>query len=319
MRGLFCVVGLVSLLTACGTPPMARLDTATTTTTEAVSAAEGNVEGAAGLAPTSVSPADDPGGDVLAPADPIADTRTFGVVLVDPGLPGDRLNVREWPGVDGPIVGTFAPTARGIVPTGRVSPVGPSLWHEIEREDLSGWVHGRYVTELVDPTVVEQRWDWPASLHRLATAFATGGGLADAVTWRGFYAVDEAGTLHWWKPARLPDLVGDPTLLPWASSAGGGAGLVHTFADVVARPYLADYFDPDAVLVVGTVPLGGGATNAEGAVSPAFGNFAWVAVHDPGDDPSLGGADWSTWLVFLEADETAVPRVVAVQRHRGAS
>ena len=246
----------------------------------------------------------------------LADARRWGVVLIDP-LIDDSLNLRERPGVTGPILTTLHRTQTGIVPTGRVSPVSGRPWYEVTAHGVTGWVHGRYVTAIWPVDDVGTQWDWRGAVDRFAQALATRQGLPEAVTWRGFYAVDGGGGLHWWPPAALPRLVTDDTRLRWNFGAASWeeTGLIHTFADVVAIPFLEDYYDHDAELAVAAVPLGTNAVIPAVAVSTAFANFSWVAVHDPVDNPDFGGLDWSTWLVYLELDGDT-PRVVGVQQHQ---
>lgn len=62
--------------------------------------------------------------------------------------PGDKLNVREKPGVEGPVIGAFAPHADDIVITGSVMEVEGSQWWEVGFVDGyldRGWVNGRYL------------------------------------------------------------------------------------------------------------------------------------------------------------------------------
>ena len=61
---------------------------------------------------------------------------------------GDKLNVREQPGVEAPVIGAFAPHADDIVIAGSVMEVGGSEWWEVvfvEGYLDRGWVNGRYL------------------------------------------------------------------------------------------------------------------------------------------------------------------------------
>jgi uncharacterized membrane protein len=61
---------------------------------------------------------------------------------------GDKLNVREQPGVDAAVIGAFAPSADDIVITGLVMEVEGSQWWEVAFVDGyldRGWVNGRYL------------------------------------------------------------------------------------------------------------------------------------------------------------------------------
>jgi uncharacterized membrane protein len=61
---------------------------------------------------------------------------------------GDKLNVREQPGVEASVIGAFAPHADDIVVTGLVMEVEGSQWWEVGFVDGyldRGWVNGRYL------------------------------------------------------------------------------------------------------------------------------------------------------------------------------
>ena len=125
----------------------------------------------------------------------------------------------ERPGVGGPILGTLHRTQTKISPTGRTAPVDGRPWHEVTSGTVTGWVHGRYVTESWTPQEVEALWDWETAVDRFATALGGGGELRAAVSWRGFCVVAADGVLHWWKPDRLPD---PPTTNQTVCEAAGG-------------------------------------------------------------------------------------------------
>ena len=132
-------------------------------------------------------------------------------------------------------------TLTGILPTGRRAPA-------------AGWVHGRYLTEVWH--AVHARWAWQDALGSFAQALAIRSGLAGAVTWRGFYAVDGAGALHWWKPNQPPHLANDGAEVAWVHPGDTrdrpqrGA----TFHSAVAVPFLADFHDPETVVSGGVLP-----------------------------------------------------------------
>ena len=305
---------LVDARIAVGQPGLTPAADATTTT----SLANGQTP------PTTTPPTADPSAGTRPPTTgaPVATTllsppeRGWGVVLIDP-LIDDSLNLREWPGVDGPVLATLHRTQSGLRPTGRVSPVAGRPWYEVTTPaGITGWVHGRYVTPLVPATVARSEWDWKGAVDRFAQALGTNQSLLDSVSWRGLYAVDGGGGLHWWRPSDVPTLANDTNPLRWnfAAATWEDTGLIHTFADVIAAPFLSDYHDPDVQLSVGALPLGAGAVLPTAAVSPAFANFVWIAVHDPADNPDFGGLDWRTWLIYLELDGDT-PKVVGVQEH----
>ena len=61
---------------------------------------------------------------------------------------GDKLNVREQPGVEAPVIGAFAPHAADIAISGSVMEVEGSQWWEVAFVDGyldRGWVNGRFL------------------------------------------------------------------------------------------------------------------------------------------------------------------------------
>ena len=239
----------------------------------------------------------------------------MGVVLLAPDEEANSLNFREGPGTDNPIVGELLPAQSGLVPTGAVEVVEGRLWHELITEEFRGWAYGYYLTEIWSPEGVEEEWEWEAALGNFANALVLGDGLADTVSWRGLFAIYFDQNLRRWAPDELPGLGADETELTWSNtgaSAEEGAATVGTWKQVIADAFLADYLDEDVEIEVGGLTLGANAVLPGSAISSAFANFPWVAIHDPGDNEDFLGLDWSTWLVFLEMEE-GVPRVVGLQ------
>ena len=237
----------------------------------------------------------------------------MGVVLVDP-LIDDVLNLREWPGTSGPILAGLHRTQTQLIPTGRTAPVDGRPWYELVAGDITGWSHGRYLTETWTNTQVDQSWDWKTAIDRFAAGLAGRRPLTEAVTWRGFYAVDHGGALHWWRPEQVRDLLNDTTAVAWnfQGATAEEIGVSYTFSELIAEPFLDDYHDTDTTFTVGDRPLGAGSVIPSAAVSTAFQNFVSVAMHDPGDNPQWDGLDWTTWFIYLELDGPT-PKVVGVQ------
>lgn len=69
---------------------------------------------------------------------------TRGELSVVQVAPTDRLNLRQNPSADSPIVVELAHDARGLVPTGNVCSVGKASWYEVKATGLVGWVHGTF-------------------------------------------------------------------------------------------------------------------------------------------------------------------------------
>ena len=235
--------------------------------------------------------------------------RPTGVVLV---AANDSLNIREQPGAKAPIIDVLHHTRRDLIPTGRSTFVGPSPWHEITVGGAHGWVHGRYITELWESSVVFQEWDWRAALRRFAVALDTGEGLADAVSWRGLYVADPSWALHGWAPSELPGLVADENTLQWNATDPDGrspTGHPYTFSEAIADVFLDDYNDPDTVIT------DSGAPTDRYALPPSLANFPWIAMYAPMDNAPASGLGWYTTFVFLELDEYKVAKIAALYFH----
>ena len=241
--------------------------------------------------------------------------RRMGVVLLAPDEANNKLNVRSGPGTRNPVVDSVLPAQAELAPTGSVELVDGRLWHELSTPEATGWAYGYYLTETWSPSEVEQQWDWNAALVAFSNALVLGEGLEDAVSWRGLFVVHYDDDLRRWTPDELGGLHQDGTDLKWSNTgaaANESDATVGTWKEVIADKFLADYLDEDVVIEVGGLPLGPNAVLPGSAISSAFANFPWVAVHDPGDNEEFGGLDWSTWFVFLEMEESG-PKVVGLQ------
>jgi len=60
----------------------------------------------------------------------------------------DVLNVRNAPGVSGPIVTTLTPLRDDVVATGNNRLLTTSIWYEIEANGLTGWASSRFLAYL---------------------------------------------------------------------------------------------------------------------------------------------------------------------------
>ena len=308
IRLLWSMLLLVMLVTvtACGEDNVEGVDTGEGATT----AAGAETTSPEGTEETTVPPTTQP---------PTTTTtvpqRRLGVVLLAPDEPNNKLNVRSGPGTQNRSVGEILPAQAELVPTGAVDVVDGRVWHELITADVAGWAYGYYLTETWSPSEVEEEWDWGSALEDFANALVLGEGLEETVSWRGLFVIYFDDTLRRWSPEELGTLHGDDTELKWSNtgaSAGEGDATVGSWKEVIADPFLADYLDQDVNIEVGVLTLGANAVLPGSAISSAFVNFPWVAIHDPGDDETLGGLDWSTWLVFLEMEEDG-PKVVGLQ------
>lgn len=248
-----------------------------------------------------------------------APQRRMGVVLLAPDQANNSLNIRSGPGTRNPVVDELLPAQAELVPTGAVEIVDGRVWHEVDTGEVLGWAYGYYLTETWSSSEVEQEWDWNSALENFANALVLGEGLEETVSWRGLFVIHFDDNLRRWMPDDLPGLHEDDTELRWSNtgaSADEADGTVGAWKQVIADPFLSDYLDQDADIEVGGLTLGANSALPGSAISSAFANFPWVAIHDPGDNEDFLGLDWSTWLVFLEMEEDG-PKVVGLQPQVG--
>lgn len=57
----------------------------------------------------------------------------------------DVLNLRAAPGTDSEVLAELAPTATGLIATGRARSLPESIWFEVAVEDVTGWVSSAFV------------------------------------------------------------------------------------------------------------------------------------------------------------------------------
>lgn len=239
----------------------------------------------------------------------------MGVVLLAPDQSNNKLNIRSGPGTANARVDEILPGQADLVATGATEEVDGRVWHELVIGETVGWAYGYYLTETWTAAEVEEEWDWKQAVDQFANALVLGEGLEETVSWRGLFVVHFDDNLRRWAPEELAGLHTDDTDLNWANTGAAADetdATVGTWKEVVADKFLSDYLDQDVTIEVGGLPLGGNSVLPEGAISSAFANFPWLAVHDPGDNEELGGLDWSTWLVFMEMEADG-PKIVGLQ------
>ncbi len=119
--------------------------TTTTTSAPATSAEEGSTTTAGD---TTTTATDGPGAEDL-PGEPFDLYPYEGAALAVVGVAAeDTLNVRSGPGTDFDVVTEAAPTAEGLVATGRNRELDDdSVWAEVEVEGATGWVNIAFVSE----------------------------------------------------------------------------------------------------------------------------------------------------------------------------
>jgi hypothetical protein len=289
MRRSAPLVVLVALVAACSTgsgessttsdaptssePPTSISTTVPTTTTTI-------------QAPTTTAPATTTSSAAL--------PGTGAVVLV---TADDVLNVRDTP--LGEIEGTLQPTATGITLTGATSVEPSGTWLEVTTPQITGWVNGQYLTPEIPDADFASATE-PADLAAdLLTWAQTGSGPA----WSGIVGPKGLTVIHFdtpkhWPPGQNPFL--DPTVFGWGGEALEAGEFVanETFADQIGPSFAGVAADPDVQLAIDQ-PLQG-PESAPPYLPVPFQSLHYLAFHDPGDDASYDGLDWTTWYLHFE-------------------
>lgn len=219
---------------------------------------------------------------------------TAAVVLV---TEDDVLNVRDAP--LGEVEGALGPTATGITLTGATSDEPSGTWVEVTTSALTGWVNGQYLTPEVSDADFAAAAE-PAQLAADLLAWAedgSGPAWSGIVGPKGFTVIHFDAPKHW-PPGQNPFL--DQTVLGWGGEALEQGEYVanETFADQIGPSFAGVAADPD--LQVATDQPLQGPEAAPPYLPVPFQNLHYLAFHDPGDDPSYDGLDWTTWYVHFE-------------------
>ena len=219
---------------------------------------------------------------------------TWAVVLV---APDDVLNVRDEP--LGEIVSTLDPTATGVTTTGSTDTLDDgALWREVETDGETGWVNSRFLAEEIDDDTFASTA--PEALTYALTSWAQNGSGAD---WESVVGPKGFNVIHFdaiktWPPSQNPFL--DQTVYDWGGEATGPGQPVasDTFANQVGASFAGVVGDQDLQTATNQ-PLQGPEA-APPFIPTQFQNFDYIAFHDPGDDPSVDGLDWTTWYVYFD-------------------
>ena len=132
------IISLVLLLLgACGG---SGADSTTTTRANTTTTASTTTASTSTTAATTTTSDDD------LPGEPIDFGPAAGDVLAVVGVAHDDvLNVRAAPGTDSEVLAELAPTATGLIGTGRARSLPESIWFEVEAEGVTGWVSSAFV------------------------------------------------------------------------------------------------------------------------------------------------------------------------------
>ena len=292
---------------------------ATTTTAETTTSA--TTDSTATTSPDTIDPATTDPATTVAEPDPDVVSPAAGTPLVVGLLDeADQLNVRVAadPGAD--IVTRLDP-ATVVVATGNADMNNGSIWYEITATvaagattgatpgATTGWANSFYLSEqwsatdfAADPRVTNL-------MQQLFDVYVARGDLR-TVTGRRGLIVSHFDPPRRFKPAELATLLTSTTEYGWGSSACSPEECgTDTFTKAFADQYIQAYDDADRQMVFNEI-IGGGNMMIN-PVPAKFLGVHYAAFFDPGDNPDLGGLDWSTWYVYI-ALEDGVPVIVGL-------
>ena len=220
--------------------------------------------------------------------------------------PDDALNIRLAPGVDNPVLGMLAPGTE-VNATGATADVEGTTWWEVVTPRGAGWASGHYLAEPIDDGVFLADYRVITLLDELASLMAERRDLTAVVSARGVYVSHHADPVLF-TPDRLAGLLRDPTTYKWPSNAIDMDDPVavadevpdRTFAEEIGDSFASTWDDPDWTYAVDRPISGGNGRPAEDAIPDLLAGFHYISVLDAGDDPDLGGMDWTSWHVSID-------------------
>lgn len=262
---------------------------------------------------TEASPGGGSTSGTTSPTDGGVDTGSTGTATsAQPGLANavwnvvlvaddDTLAVRQQADPAAAKVGDLAWNATGVTTTGGSASHDGQPWFEIRQGSTAGWVNAAYLTPQMtagafaaDPVPKQVAAD-------LSRVLAARGDLRPMVSAHGLY-IDDRPRLLRFTADELAGILTDTTVRSWIGPACGDPCLSATFADYVAVPFVSAHDDTDSVVTVDDLATGPSNRIPESVIRPELAGFHHVTVFDPGDDPSVGGLDWSTWYVYLDQE-----------------
>ena len=229
---------------------------------------------------------------------PLEKPDTYAVIHV----PADEtLNIRSGPGVENPVVGELQPDASGLKRTGKTSGLGNEMWVEIQNPGGgTGWVKSEFLTESVEPSAFCADTRVTELLRNFQTAITTENGELLRLLVSPVHGLDvryiRNGTTANYSPEEAGWAFQSTYVVDWGLGAGSGEPMSGTFPEIVL-PALQDVFK-NLTTACNAVKLGGASYVAEWPKE--YANLNFYALHNPGNDPALGGMDWRTWLVGID-------------------
>jgi len=205
----------------------------------------------------------------------------YAVVLVEPD---DVLNIRSGPGINNPVVDSFAYNASAVMRSGPYASVAGSTWVEVQKPGGGvGWVNARYLSETVAPATFCTLASVTNLLNNLDTALTTGDGLQLAA----LVSPTHGMTVHLWrygsgitfeqKDARWMFI--STYEHNWGAAPASGLDTVGSF-HVSVLPWLQEVFNAGYTLTCNS--LGSAPQYGTSAWYPRYTNINYYTVYKPG-------------------------------------
>lgn len=231
------------------------------------------------------------------PEEATSEGPSYRVVYVEQG---DMLNVRARPGVSSQVVGRLAPGTTEVEIVGPAETAGGSTWVPVAKNNLSGWVNRRYLTEMVDEATFCSSQEARAIVNDLKDAIRAQDGqeLANLVGENGRLRLRR----NWWNPevaynpTEVARLFEDEAQRDWGIADGSGLPIKGSFADV-AMPLLERDLLGAKETACDDILHGGTAGIVQ--LPEAYEGVNYYSLFRPpeGDEVEM---DWGTWVAGIE-------------------
>ena len=231
--------------------------------------------------------------------------------------PGARLMVRQPAGISGTVVAELPADMRRIGLTGQSTPLGSSIWVEMEVPSGStGWINLWNLTEDVGSEAFCQDPRVPALVDTFFAALRdqSGEALAQTVSPRRGLVLRH----DWWNAeiviplSEVPDLMQRADEIPWGVQRGSGAPIVGSF-----RERMLPELD---ALLAGTPQQACNELLSADTGIPAewpgeYARMNFLSYHLPALDPGPR-FNWRSWALGVEYVD-GVPYIAIVVRYQG--
>jgi hypothetical protein len=210
----------------------------------------------------------------------------------------DVLNVRSGPGVNNPIIGSFAPDATNVMRTGPSQQADGAEWVEVLMPDgvNRGWVNFNYLTEQVSREVfcADTRIPLLIALLKNAVTTSAGASLSSLVSPRHGLIMNywpSSNSVNY-TSATAQTVFTDPQVIDWGSGGGSGIENIGTFAQIV-QPQMVDVLNSNYQLNCDALSYGQTYTNVVGYTNTNIHYYSVVK-------PPTQEFDWKVWLIRIE-------------------